>query len=80
MHWIGLVILFVSVKSTEIVAEILLTKFWKRLLSDENINTLVTSLKLRILILYLESLIKSNPIHKLAEKDKDQEPDSNSSQ
>ena len=77
MNWIGFVILFVSNKFIEVGIEILFTKFWKRLLSDENLNELLISLKLQIVILYLESLLKSNPINKLSDKDQDQESDSN---
>ncbi|AFY83693.1 hypothetical protein [Oscillatoria acuminata] len=62
LNLINLALSLVVGKSAEIVLELLLKKFWQRLLRDENLKRLSTAIKLKILVLYLDWLLhKSEP-------------------
>ena len=76
-HWIGFIILLVTIKSTEILVDVLLTRFWTWLLSDENLNKLLVSLKPQLLIIYLKFLLKNNPVNKLPNEDEEKNSESN---
>ncbi|MCT7979321.1 hypothetical protein [Laspinema olomoucense] len=62
LNLINLALSVVAQKSAEIVLELLLKKFWQRVLADENLKRLSTAIKLKILVLYLDWLLhKSEP-------------------
>ena len=62
LNLINLALSVVVHKSAEIVLELLLKKFWQRVLADENLKRLSTAIKLKILVLYLDWLLhKSEP-------------------
>lgn len=57
---ISLILLLILEKSGEIFLELLLLKFWQWVLSNENLKRLTTSLKLQILVLYFNWLVRKN--------------------
>lgn len=61
VSWLGFIGLYVATKSGEILLEWLLTQFWQWVFSEENLKNLTTYLKLKIIILYLDWLLKKNP-------------------
>lgn len=73
LNWLGFIVLLVATKSVEIVVELLLTKFWQRILSEERLYELITTLKLRIFILYLQKLLANNPPNILPQNDEQRE-------
>lgn len=55
-------------KSFEIVVGILLEKFCKWVLSDANLNSLNKFLKIQILVLYLDWVLRKTPLKSLPEE------------
>lgn len=62
------IILLLLEKSGEIVLELLLERLWKWVLSDRNLKHLLNSLKLQILMLYLDWVLLKSPIKSLPDQ------------
>ena len=62
INWIWFIFYYLLAKSGEIVLNILLEKLWEWVLKSDRLDRLATSLKLQILILYLDRLLKQNPL------------------
>ncbi|OCQ96831.1 hypothetical protein BCD64_14600 [Nostoc sp. MBR 210] len=58
-------------KSVEVVVGILLEKFCKWLLSDANIKSANNFLKMKILVLYLDWVLRKTPLKDIPEKSQD---------
>lgn len=55
-------------KSVEVVVGILLEKFCKWMLSDANIKSANNFLKMQILVLYLDWVLRKTPLNSLPEE------------
>ncbi|RUR77812.1 hypothetical protein ACF3DV_28285 [Chlorogloeopsis fritschii PCC 9212] len=60
-------------KSLVIVVGFLLEKFWAWVLSDKNIKYASHYLKIQILVLYLDWVLRKTPLKSLPEKAEDHE-------
>ncbi|MEH2193056.1 MAG: hypothetical protein V7K98_10490 [Nostoc sp.] len=60
-------------KSVEVIVGILLEKFCKWLLSDANIKSANNFLKMQILVLYLDWVLRKTSLKSLSEKSKDKD-------
>jgi hypothetical protein len=62
---INTILLLLLEKSGEIILELLLEKLWQWVLSERNLKHLLNSLKLQILLLYLDWVLLKSPIKSL---------------
>jgi hypothetical protein len=69
---INAILLLLLEKSGEIVLTLLLERLWKWVLSDRNLKQLLNSLKLSILVLYLDWVLLKSPIKNLPEQREDE--------
>ncbi len=69
---INAILLLLLEKSGEIVLTLLLERLWKWVLSDRNLKQLLNSLKLSILVLYLDWVLLKSPMKSLPEQREDE--------
>ncbi len=69
---INAILLLLLEKSGEIVLTLLLERLWKWVLSDRNLKQLLNSLKLSILVLYLDWVLLKSSMKDLPEQQEDE--------
>lgn len=69
---INTIILLLLEKSGEVILTLLVEKFWQWVLIDRNLKHLVNSLKLTILLLYLDWVLLKSPMKSLPDQQEEE--------